>query len=259
MVAADAAGGDDHGLRGVLEVADLVAVGRPAAVDAVVGASTAPRTPVTAPPATTRSSTRCRNRERDQPARDAPRGPGARTARPRPGPVPQVRWKRGTELPCPSARPSPRSAQPTTGKSRSPMVVQPRPLLAGREVDVRLGPAAAASGPLAVELGAAHPVLQRQLVGVLDAHPALLGACRRGTARRATRTPGRRGDCSRLLVEQEHLLARVGELGGGDQPGQAGSDDDDVCVHAWILPQIRMLRPGQTRPPVVEPDSRCDR
>src|SRR5690606_6075095 len=38
-----------------------------------------------------------------------------------PGPVPQVMWKRGTELPCPSARPSPRSAQPTTGKSFTPI------------------------------------------------------------------------------------------------------------------------------------------
>ena len=47
-------------------------------------------------------------------------GPGARTAPATPGPVPQVTWKRGTELPCPRARPSPRSAQPTTGKNRTP-------------------------------------------------------------------------------------------------------------------------------------------
>ncbi len=38
-----------------------------------------------------------------------------------PGPVPQVRWKRGTELPWPSAWLPPRSAQPTTGNQRMPM------------------------------------------------------------------------------------------------------------------------------------------
>ncbi len=43
-------------------------------------------------------------------------GSGATT----PGPVPQVMWKRGTELPCPPAVPSPRSAQPTTGNHRIP-------------------------------------------------------------------------------------------------------------------------------------------
>ena len=37
-----------------------------------------------------------------------------------PGPVPQTMWKRGTEFPWPVARPPPRSAQPTTGKKRTP-------------------------------------------------------------------------------------------------------------------------------------------
>ncbi len=56
-------------------------------------------------------------------------------------------------------------------------IVQVGPLLAGREVDVGLGPL---PGPtvfaVAVESGAAQPVLQRQFTGVLDAHAALLGA-----------------------------------------------------------------------------------
>ena len=54
--------------------------------------------------------------------------------------------------------------------------VQPRPLLAGAEADVRLGPLARplVLGP--VERGGAEPVLQRQLVGVLDAAAPLLGA-----------------------------------------------------------------------------------
>ncbi len=53
--------------------------------------------------------------------------------------------------------------------------VQPGPLLAGREVDVRLRPSARPVVLGAVEAGAALPVLQRQLGGVLDPHPALLG------------------------------------------------------------------------------------
>ena len=56
-----------------------------------------------------------------------------------PGPVPQVKWKRGTELPWPCARPPPRSAQPTTGNQRMPMRVQPWPHLAGGEVDKGFG------------------------------------------------------------------------------------------------------------------------
>ena len=31
-------------------------------------------------------------------------------------------------------------------------------------------------------------------------------------------------------------MARVGDLRRGDQAGQPGSDDDDVCVHALPLP-----------------------
>jgi hypothetical protein len=40
-----------------------------------------------------------------------------------PVPVPHVTWKRGTELPWPSARSVPRSAQPTVGRKRSPSAV----------------------------------------------------------------------------------------------------------------------------------------
>ena len=92
-------------------------VGRPR--PAASAASTDPRTPLTAPPDTTSSSTRWRRRSSTRPAATP-----ARTRRTKgsstPGPVPQVMWKRGTELPCPLALPSPRSAQPTTGNHRIP-------------------------------------------------------------------------------------------------------------------------------------------
>src|SRR3954468_6498865 len=81
--------------------------------------STCPRTPVTAPSVTTRSSTRCRNRSWTRPFSAASftrRANGATM----PGPVPQTMWNRGTEVPCPVAVHPPRSAQPTIGKNPMP-------------------------------------------------------------------------------------------------------------------------------------------
>src|SRR3954451_9352667 len=83
------------------------------------GARTAPRTPTTRPSSTMSSSTRWRFRMDTRPLAAAActrRTNGSTT----PGPVPQVMWNRGTELPCPPADPLPRSAQPTTGKKRTP-------------------------------------------------------------------------------------------------------------------------------------------
>ena len=36
-----------------------------------------------------------------------------------------------------------------------------------------------------------------------------------------------------LLLEQEHPPPGVGELRGGDQPGEPGPDDDDVCFEPF--------------------------
>src|SRR3954469_5503 len=84
-----------------------------------LGSSTPPRTPVTVPPVTTRSSTRCRNRRSIRP-RSAAARTRAMNGPTTPGPVPQVMWNRGTELPWPVAVYPPRSAQPTTGKKPMP-------------------------------------------------------------------------------------------------------------------------------------------
>ena len=68
-----------------------------------LASSTSPRTPLTAPPESTSSSTLWRKR-----SSTSPREAASRTRRTNgsstPGPVPQVRWKRGTELPWPVAR-----------------------------------------------------------------------------------------------------------------------------------------------------------
>ena len=84
---------------------------------ASVGASTVPRTPVTTPPLDVSASTRWRNANCTLPAARTRRSNGST----RPGPVPHVMWKRGTELPWPVARPPPRSAQPGCGSTCTPI------------------------------------------------------------------------------------------------------------------------------------------
>ena len=69
----------------------------------LLGSSTSPRTPSTVPPLVVSSLTRWRKRSETRPAFAPSRTRctnGAMIA----GPVPQVTWKRGTELPCPVAR-----------------------------------------------------------------------------------------------------------------------------------------------------------
>ncbi len=90
------------------------------------GASRVPRTPVTTPSRTTNSSTRWRWWKVSRPAAAACRA-SCTNGPTTPVPVPQGTWKRGTELPWPSARRSPRSAQPTSGVSLIPRsVIQAR-------------------------------------------------------------------------------------------------------------------------------------
>ncbi len=108
----------------------------------VDGSSTSPATPVTRPLVRTMRETRWRNRKTMRPASACAcvrRSNGAST----PGPVPQVTWKRGTELPWPSALPPPRSAQPTTGNQRMPMPWS----------HARISPAAKSMKASAVRLG----------------------------------------------------------------------------------------------------------
>ena len=78
------------------------------------------------------------------------------------------------------------------GKNRMPRSTQPGALFARRESDIALRPLARPKILRAVESGGSHPVGQREFMAVADAQAPLLGRIRRETARRATRTPGRR-------------------------------------------------------------------
>ena len=228
MVAADPAGGDDHGLGGVLELADLVAVAGPAALH-VVGGEHGSVHAGDGAAVLDQAVDAVAEAEGDQALGDGLADPPL-----------EGRDHAGTGAPgeveprhrvAVAARATVAALGPADDREHpQALVVEPLPLLAGGEGDVRLGPAPRPVVALAVELGAAHPVLEGQLVGVLDAHPALLGGVdQEETAERPERLAAEA--LLRLLVEQQHLLAGVGELGGGSQAGEAGSDDDDVCVH----------------------------
>jgi hypothetical protein len=112
--------------------------------------------------------------------------------------------------------------------------VQPRALLARGPVDVRLGPAPRPEVLVAVEARGPEPVLPRERVRVADPQPPLLRAVdQEQPAERPERLPPERR--LRLLVDDDHAPAGVGQLGGRDQPGEAGPDDDRVgagCAHA---------------------------
>ena len=139
------------------------------------GASTVPRTPTTAPPSTTSSSTRWRNANCTSPrsaaedrARTArrPAGPGA------PGQVEArnrvpVRERVGRRRARPSRRSAARAARARAGQSRFSIV---------RRTRRRRGPSAAASSSSG-RSNRAEPSQsgQRELERVLDPHPPLLG------------------------------------------------------------------------------------
>ena len=228
VVAADATARDDHGLAGEREVAGLVPVGRPAPLGGVRSQGPALHADHGAA-------------GDDQPVHPVPelhRDPAGRGVladpllerldHPRPGAPRDVEARHRVAVPG-------RPAVPPLGPAddrEDPVahLAQPRALLAGREVDVRLGPRPRPVVLLAVELGAAHPVLQRELVGVPDAHPPLLGAVHQEQPAQAPERLAAQALLP-LLVEQEHGPARVGRLRSGHQPGEPSSDDDHICVH----------------------------
>ena len=114
-------------------------------------------------------------------------------------------------------------------------LVQPGALLAGGEVEVGLGPAAAPLVLFAVEAGRAEPVLGGEVAGVLDAHAALFGGVDQEQA--AERPPGLAAERGGgLLLDEDHPLAGEHELGGGGQTGEAGSDHDGVSGFSHVAP-----------------------
>jgi hypothetical protein len=121
-----------------------------------------------------------------------------------------------------------------TDDREHPMAHPPQPgaLLAGREVDVRLRPAARPEVLLTVELGAAHPVGEGQVVAVVHPHPALLGGV---DEEQPTQAPERLAAerLLGLLVDQHHRASGVRDLRRGGQAGEPVAHDDHIGVHGW--------------------------
>ncbi len=108
--------------------------------------------------------------------------------------------------------------------------VQPGALLGRGEGDIGLGPLAGPEVLLAVEAGRAQPVLQGKVVAIADAHAPLLGRVdEEQAAERPERLAAQR--LLRLLIEQDHLAPGLDQLGRGDQPGKPAADDDGIRVH----------------------------
>ena len=121
-------------------------------------------------------------------------------------------------------------------KPAHPLLVQPRPCLAGGESDEGLRPLPRPVVFLAVEAGRPHPVVERELVRVFHSQPALFGSI---DQEQAAERPERLAAQAllRLLVNDDHSLAGVGQLGRGDQTGQAAAHDD----HIGVVTQKRFL------------------
>ena len=191
-----------------------------------LASSTAPRTPVTAPPLTTSSVDpvaepqlhRAGVHGRPDPARERLDDPGA-------GAPHDV--EAGHRVAGPGGGVAAALGPADDREEADALLLEPGPLLPRRELQVGLGPLPRPVVLVAVEARGAEPVLAGQFQRVVHPQPALLGRVdEEEPAERPPRLPaeGRRG----LLVDQDHPLAGVGQFGRGDQTGQPGSHDDDI-------------------------------
>ncbi len=230
VVAADASGGDDHGLGGEFELTGRVTAGGDSARRVVLGEH--------------RAAHSARGAVLDDQVVDAvavvegeqsvARGllcvPHEGLDHARAGAPGDVEARHRVAV---SAGPQVAALGPADGGQEGDAVPgEPGSLLPRRPLHVGPGPAhrpgVLVLGP--VEAGAALPVVPGQVEGVLDAEAALL----RGVDEEepAERPEGLAAEVGRvLLVEQGDLPAPAGQLVGRDQARQTRSDHDDVGIH----------------------------
>ena len=110
----------------------------------------------------------------------------------------------------------------------------------------------------AIEAGRAHPVLQREVVGVADAHAPLLGASRRRTGRRTTRTPARPATARPPGRAGSPCAPASISSAVGDEPGEPAADDDGIRVHP-APPQLSRLLMSSCARDLVGPQAAASR
>ena len=225
LVAADAAGREQH-RRGVLDELAGHLAARARAARGVVGREHLPAHPGDAAVLEQQLAGGVPGAQHD-PAGLAVRGelPRERLDDPGAGPPGDVEAGHGVAVPLGAAVAAFGPAHHREAAVAQP--AQPVPLLAGRELQVRLGPAA---GPVvlgAVEGGGAEPVLPGEVQAVADPQAALLGGVHHEQPAEAP--PGLPAEVLLPLpLEEQHAPAGVGDLGGGDQARQSRADDDHV-------------------------------
>ncbi|AFD27001.1 hypothetical protein DGo_PA0115 (plasmid) [Deinococcus gobiensis I-0] len=121
--------------------------------------------------------------------------------------------------------------------------MEPLPLLTGGELHIGLRPRSGPPVLRAVESRSGHPVPQCQLRRIVDAQAALFGAVYE------KQPPERPEGLSpqillAFLVEKQDPPPGIGQLGGGDQPGQPGPHDNHICIGCEhdLLDRLTALR-----------------
>ena len=236
VIAADAAGGDDHGLRAQREVADDLARSCSCRARHSSARGSTPLTPSTVPLVIVSASTRWRNLKIRWPlVSRLARAPLERLDDAGTGAPGDVKARHRIAV----AHRVIAAALGPADHRKDPMAhrAQPAALLAGRERHIGFRPAPRPEIFVAVEAGRSHPVLQREIVTVLDAEPALFGAVdQEQSAERPERLAAEA--LLALLVDHDDALAGVGDFGRGDEAREAPADHDYVrIVSHRVLPR----------------------
>src|SRR6202163_1365650 len=241
VIAADAAGGDDHRLGAQGEVADDLARTAFAALDIVRFEDRAADAVDGA----------VRDAERIDAMAEFEREAAVRQGLPRP----PLEWfdNPGASTPT-DMKPRHRIAvahrivaaalgPADDGKDSMAHRVEPAALLAGRERDISFCPALRPKVFVAVKTRRSHPVLQREVKTVLDAEPELFGAI--DQKQPAERPEGLAAETLfALLIDHDDAFTCVGNFGRGEETDKTAAAHDYVrIISHGVAPRFwRMIR-----------------
>ena len=120
------------------------------------------------------------------------------------------------------------------GKNPVAHGLQPATLLARGEGHIGFRPFARPVILLAVESGGAEPILQSEIVRVLDAEPSLLGRIhQKQAAERPERLPAE--ILFAFLIDDDHPPAGIGQFGRGHETRKPRANHDHVRIGRHCL------------------------